>query len=292
MLSPVPARPGLPIGTARQVVSADGTAIGFRTHGHGDDLVLLHGAGQTAASFAALAGDLADHYTVHVLDRRGRGLSPSYGDYEGLATEVADLQAVLHATGARMVFGLSSGAVIAIETARVQPSIRKLALYEPPLSFDGVVHGEWAPRYEALLAAGRPGRALVTVLKATSDRTMFRLVPDALLGGLLDFAIRRTGEQASPAGSLSPRELVRTIPFDSMTVRQAAGPLERYRELRCEVLLLGGSKSARNLTASLDGLARTFPNARRRTIRGAGHTAADNSGKPHVVAEELKLFFG
>jgi hypothetical protein len=33
-----------------------------------------------------------------------------------------------------------------------------------------------------------------------------------------------------------------------------AGPLDRFAGLSCDVLLLGGSKSARNLTGALDGL--------------------------------------
>jgi pimeloyl-ACP methyl ester carboxylesterase len=292
MLSPVSASERPRSGRAQQVLSSDGTSIGFRTTGSGPDLVLLHGAGQTAGSLAVLAGELAGDFTVHVLDRRGRGLSPIVGTYEGLATEVADLQAVLDVTGACLVFGLSSGAVIALETARIRPSIAKLALYEPPLSFDGVVHGEWLPRYEALLSAGRPGSALVTVIDATGDRTLFRLVPNAPLGRILDFAIRRTADRAAAEGTLSPRELVPTIRLDAMTVRQAAGPLERFAELGCEVLLVGGTRSARNLTASLDGLARALPGARRRMLRGAGHTAPDNSKRPRLVARELRTFFG
>jgi pimeloyl-ACP methyl ester carboxylesterase len=279
------------VGRAQQVVSSDGTTIGYRTSGSGPDLVLVHGAGQTGQSFAVLAHDLAETFTVHVVDRRGRGLSPSYGEYSGLATEVADLQAVLDATGARLVFALSSGAVVALETARARPSIAKLALYEPPLSFDGVVHGDWVPRYEEFLATGRPGRALVTVLNGTGDRTPFRLVPSAPLGGLLDFVIRRTADRPVPEGTLALRELASTIHFDAMTVRQAAGPLERFADVSCEVLLLGGARSARNLTASLDGLGRVLPNARRRTLNHAGHTAADSRKQPHRVAQELQAFF-
>jgi hypothetical protein len=53
---------------------------------------------------------------------------------------------------------------------------------------------------------------------------------------------------------MSPRELVPTLRYDAQTVKGAAGALERFAALSCEVLLLGGSRSARNLTASLDGL--------------------------------------
>lgn len=274
------------------MVSEDGAQIGFRRLGAGPVVVLVHGAGQTAESFRILAEDLASDFSVIVVDRRGRGRSPDYGRYAGLRTEVADLRAVLEATGARNVFGLSSGAVIAIETARIATAaIDRLALYEPPLSFDGVVHGEWVPRYEEFMAAGRPGRALATVTKATADRPVGRLMPAPLLGALLDFAIRHTEGGPAPDGTLSPSALARTIHYDGMTVRQAAGPLDRFSQLPCRVLLLGGTRSARNLTASLDGLAAVLPHVDRVTIPLAGHTAADDSKKPHAVAAALQTFF-
>jgi len=275
-----------------QVRSADGTTIGYRRTGTGPAVVLLHGAGQSSANLMRLAGALAGAFTIYVPDRRGRGRSGPYGDFHGLGTEIDDLSALLDACGASRVFGLSAGAVIAIEAALVRPDITKLALYEPPLSFDGVVHGGWAPQYQRQLRAGKPGAALVTVLKATADRTSpVRWIPRRPLGAALDFAIRRTAGRPAPDGTMSPRELIRTVPYDAQTVVGAAGALERFRVLTCEILLLGGSRSARNLTASLDGLSQVLPDARRVVLHGTGHTAPDNSQKPGRVAAELHRFF-
>ncbi len=275
-----------------EVRSADGTAIGYQRAGTGPAVILLHGAGQSSANLTRLAGALSEAFTVYVPDRRGRGRSGQYGDFRGLGTEIEDLSALLDACGASRLFGLSSGAVIAIEAALVRPDITRLALYEPPLTFDGVVHGDWAPRYERQLDAGKPGAALVTVLKATADRTSpIRWLPRHPLAAALDFAIKRTASRPAPAGLMSPRDLVRTLRFDAQTVNGAAGPLERFGVLSCEVLLLGGSRSARNLTASLDGLGRVLPGARRVVLRGAGHTAPDNSRHPERVAAVLRDFF-
>ncbi len=273
------------------VTSRDGTSIGYYCAGNGPGLALVHGAGQTAESFRTLATDLSSSFTVYVPDRRGRGMSPSYGNFHGLRTETEDLSSLLDATGARYVFGLSAGAVIAIETALLRPDITKLALYEPPLSFDGIVHGAWAPRYERELTAGKPGSALVTVLKGTSDRTAFRFVPRVLLAPAFNFLIRHMASRPAPAGSFSPREIIPTVHYDIQTVSDAAGSLDRFAGLKCEVLLLGGSKSARNLIASLDGLSQVLPEAQRVTIHGVGHTAADNTNQPHRVAAELRRFF-
>ncbi|HXC83073.1 MAG TPA: alpha/beta hydrolase [Trebonia sp.] len=252
----------------------------------------MHGAGQSSVNLMRLARALSVAFTVYVPDRRGRGRSGPYGGFRGLGTEIEDLGALLDACGATRLFGLSAGAVIAVEAARIRPDITWLALYEPPLTFDGVVHSDWAPAYERRLAAGRPGTALVTVLKATADRTSpVRWIPRRPLGAALDFAIRRTAGRAPRDGAMSPRELIPTVRYDAQTVNGAAGPLERFSALSCEVLLLGGSRSAPNLTASLDGLSRVLPHARRVVLRGTGHTAPDNSGQPDRVAAELHRFF-
>jgi len=284
-----PAQP--PASSAGTVRSADGTAIGYYQVGRGPGAILLHGAGQTSRNLSALAAGLADVCTVYVPDRRGRGSSGPYGQFRGLRTEIEDLSALVDATGCRFVFGLSAGAVIAIETALTRPDIAKLALYEPPLSFDGVQHATWVPRYERELHAGRLGSALVAVLKGTADRTAIRYVPGFLLAAPLNFAISRTAGRPVPDGEISPRDLIPTLHYDAMTVMDAAGPLDRFAALGCQVLLLGGSKSARRLTATLDGLAAVLPAARRVTLHGVGHTAADNRRQPALVAAQLREFF-
>jgi pimeloyl-ACP methyl ester carboxylesterase len=275
-----------------EVRSADGTTIGYQRAGTGPAVVLLHGAGQSSGNLTRLARALSSAFTVYLPDRRGRGRSGPYGDFRGLGTEIEDLSALLDVSGARRLFGLSAGAVIAMEAALVRPDITKLALYEPPLTFDGVVHGAWAPRYERQLDAGKPGAALVTVLKATADRTsLIRWIPRRPLAAALDFAIKRTAGRPAPAGLMSPRELIPTLRYDAQTVNGAAGALERFGVLSCEVLLLGGSRSARNLTASLDGLQGVLPGARRVVLRGTGHTAPDNNRQPDRVAAVLHNFF-
>jgi pimeloyl-ACP methyl ester carboxylesterase len=106
---------------------------------------------------------------------------------------------MLDATGAHFVFGLSAGAVIALETAFVRPDLIKLVLYEPPLSFDGVVYGAWVPRYEKMLASGKQGNALVAVLKDTADRnSITRYLPQILIAAPLNFIIKKTENRTAP----------------------------------------------------------------------------------------------
>src|SRR3954452_5225511 len=109
----------------RTIISADGTTIGYRQLGHGPGLILVHGAMQAAQNFMDLAIALADAFTVYVPDRRGRGLSGPHGEHYCLAREVEDIQAIIAATGTAYLFGLSSGAIVALHTTLTTPAIRR-----------------------------------------------------------------------------------------------------------------------------------------------------------------------
>lgn len=106
------------------VTSQDGTTIGYRQMGNGPALILVHGGMQASQNFMRLATALADEFTVHVPDRRGRGLSGTYGNSYSIQRDVEDMEALLDKTGAHQVFGLSSGALIALQSARLLPTIQ------------------------------------------------------------------------------------------------------------------------------------------------------------------------
>src|SRR5579863_3524736 len=101
--------------TLGSVVSRDGTTIAYRTFGHGPGIIAVHGGAQAAQNFTKLATALSDVFTVYVPDRRGRGRSGPPGHNYGLQAECDDIDALLTATGSHNVFGLSSGALIALQ---------------------------------------------------------------------------------------------------------------------------------------------------------------------------------
>jgi pimeloyl-ACP methyl ester carboxylesterase len=261
------------------------TDIRYRTFGGGGPkLVLVHGGLQTSGNFTRLAVELASTFTVYVPDRRGRGLSGPAGADHGLRSEIEDLRAVLDETGAGNVFGLSSGAVIALQAALELAQIRRLAVYEPPLWFDDNNPVGWRPRYEKELAAGRTAAAFVTVAKGTGG---FRYAPRAVLTPLVRLGLRADRRRgAAGLGTLVP-----TMRQDATVVEQAAGSLSRFSAVEAETLLLGGDRSPAYLKRVLNGLEPVLPRVRRVTLTGVGHLAADNSGRPELVAAELRKFF-
>ena len=107
------------------VASRDGTVIGYRQVSQGPGIIAVHGGIQAAQNLMKLAHALADSFTVYLPDRRGRGLTGPPGRHYSLATECEDLSALAKATGAHNIFGLSPGAIIALQAPLVLPAIRK-----------------------------------------------------------------------------------------------------------------------------------------------------------------------
>src|SRR2546423_7841276 len=121
------------------VTSKDGTKIAYEKQGEGPAVILVAGALCARLSWSGpqLSKLLAPHFTVYNYDRRGRGDSGDTKPY-AVAREVEDLEAVIDAAGGQAcVYGISSGAVLAVDAARRLPDkITKLALYEPPCVVD------------------------------------------------------------------------------------------------------------------------------------------------------------
>ena len=280
---------GAPTGT---FLSRDGTRIGYRQMGKGPGLVLLHGGLQSSRNFTDLGAALCDAFTVTIPDRRGRGRSGPFGNNHGIRTEVEDLVGLLEHTGSHNVFGLSSGALVALEAALTSPDIHRLALYEPPLEIGFRPSPlDWVPPYEKALAAGNLAAAMLAVIKGTRDRRdLFAHLPSFILVSMFKFAMRherRSNEDDEP----SLQTLIPTMHFDGQLVAEMAGRLEQFKAVRTETLLLGGSRSAVYLGAALEALSTVLPNCTRVEFAGAGHIAADNSGQPWRVAEALRRHF-
>jgi pimeloyl-ACP methyl ester carboxylesterase len=272
--------------------STDGTTIGYRRSGRGPAIVLVHGGMMAAQSFTALAAHLAGDFTVVVLDRRGRGASGPPGKHYGLARECEDVLAVADRAGAAALFGLSSGAIIALETALRFPGFAKVAAYEPPFVVGGRRrdHLSWVDRHAREVQRGKLGAAMLTVMKGTSGSPLLRLAPRVLVEPMLELGIAQDEKTVRP-GDVSIAELIPTMQYDARIVREGSPSLGRYRKLGAEVLLLGGSKSPAYLREAVDALARTLPRARRIELPHVGHLAADNGGRPEIVAAALRAFF-
>src|SRR5690349_10474886 len=121
------------------VTSKDGRTIAYDKAGSGRVVILVTGAlgVRTDMTTNPLVPCLESHFTVIDYDRRGRGDSTDTPPY-AVEREIEDIEALIDANGGKAyLYGLSSGAVLALEAAAKLPGkVKKLAQYEPPFIID------------------------------------------------------------------------------------------------------------------------------------------------------------
>ncbi|MGW5718111.1 alpha/beta fold hydrolase [Amycolatopsis sp. NPDC003865] len=242
-------------------VSADGTKIAYTRAGSGPALVLVDGAMCYRGSSPndALAKELAARFTVYTYDRRGRGESGDTGPY-AVEREVEDLAALVKEAGGEVfLFGISSGAALALEAARTLP-VTKLALYEPPFVVDGTrprVPADYPARLDAALRDGKPGKAV----------KMFMTEGVGLSGATV--ALMRIMPFWAKLKRVAP-----TLPYDTALVfdHQAGEPLPAaWPEVKVPALAIDGGKSPDWMRHGVASLAKVLPSAEYRTLPGQTH---------------------
>jgi pimeloyl-ACP methyl ester carboxylesterase len=284
--------------TTVSVTSNDGTVIGYRQMGGGPGIILVHGAVMSSQLFMKLGTALSDTFTVYIPDRRGRGLSGPFGDNYGIQKEVEDLDAILKKTDAHNVFGLSAGALIALEAALYMPAIHKAALYEPPFDVNDAemaAISSFMPRFDREIAEGKVVQAMVTFMKNFAKQfekkvLLLSILPRPLLALFLSFYFWY--ESKTVKGDDVPfKALLPTWHYDYGLSVEVQGALERFRAVRAEVLLLGGTKSSASMKSALDELSQILPKSERVEFAHISHEGPIDRSKPEPVAEALRRFF-
>src|SRR5262245_47536702 len=97
------------------VISRDGTRIAFWRSGTGPPLVLVHGGtADHTTTWRYVREDLEQHFTLHAMDRRGRGGSGDSPSYD-LQREAEDIAAIVDSIGEPSnLLGHSYGGLCAI----------------------------------------------------------------------------------------------------------------------------------------------------------------------------------
>jgi len=267
---------------AMEVTSEDGTTIAFDRSGDGPSLVLVGGALADRSAAAQLSAWLAPHLTVIAYDRRGRGDSGDTAPY-AVEREVEDIEALIVAVGGHaFVLGHSSGAVLALESARTFPDrIGKLALYEPPFIVDdsrSLLPETYVSQLEALVSAGRRGDAVEFFLTTAVG------VPAEVVAGMRQEPFWSSMEAV--AHTLSYDGTVMDGPVMGGTMGGSPAPLERWSSIAVPTLLMDGGASPDWQRHAVRALADVIPGARHRTLLGQDH-----GPDSEVLAPVLVEFF-
>jgi pimeloyl-ACP methyl ester carboxylesterase len=258
------------LGPLHTVRSLDGTPIAYARTGSGPPLLLVHGAGTDhAASWRHALPALATRFTVHAMDRRGRGSSGDAPAY-ALAREAEDVIAVLDAIGPSVdVLGHSFGGLCALEAALETPRVRRLVLYEsiPLRGSDGYRPG-LVDELAATLARGDVEGMLVGMMSEVVGR----------LEAEID--LLRADRSAWAARCSYAPTMVRELRVDEGYVFEP----QRFHALDVPALLLVGGQSPEREHTNAAGVAEALPDARVVTVPDAQHIAMITAPERFVAA--------
>jgi len=252
------------------VTSKDGTKIDYHRLGKGAGIVMLHGTMESGQSHTQLAEALSGAFTAYLPDRRVRSLGfPFVKDYN-IQKEVEDLDALLAKTDSHNIFGVSSGGIACLQAALLLQTIRKAAVYEPPLSLSRSYAAATLKRFDGEMAGGKVAAALITAMKgAEMGPKSMKLMPRPMSECFTNGQIQKQDKE-SKEGDFSMHRAAVTLHYDLLLVDDMSEMLESFRAVSADVLLLGGSESSAYLRSSLDSL-EMLPHVRRAEFPGLDH---------------------
>lgn len=257
----------------RTVTSKDGTTIAFDQIGKGPVVILVDGALQYRAfdqGMAPLADLLAQHFTVIHYDRRGRGDSTDTPPY-ALEREIEDIEALIdEAGGSAFLYGISSGAALAMEAAiKLGNKVKKLVMYEAPYNDDAAARQVWREyrqQLKEIVAAGRRGDAVGCFMM--------------LVGMPAD---QVEGTHQHPMWPLW-EAVGLTLEYDAAAMGDDSSvPTERAASVAVPTLVMDGSESFPFLHITAKTLANAIPNGQYRTLEGQTHEVAAEAIAPVLI---------
>lgn len=263
------------------VTSRDGTKIAYDKQGQGPALILVGGAFsyRKFAGMVKLASQLAEHFTVYSYDRRGRGDSGNKQPY-AIEREIEDLQALIHATGgSAYVWGLSSGAVLALQAAASGVAMRKLALHEPPFIVDAagpLPPADFVTQVKKRIADNRRGEAIKYFMTKGMGAPSFVVGMMRLMPGVWSNLMA----------------VAHTLPYDAALLEDYIGgkplPANAWSTVEMPTLVLEGTESPASLRRAAQALAEVLPHSQLASKKGLGHTKTLHA---KMIASELVAFF-
>lgn len=258
----------------KKVKSKDGTPIAYEQSGSGPAVILVDGAlcSRALGPMAALVPLLTRTFTVFTYDRRGRNESGDSKPYSP-QREVEDLEAIITAaSGSAMVFGMSSGAALAILAASKGLKISKLALYEPPFQVDTSAKNVTPGHLQAIQRFIEADQR--------SEAVRYFQVEAVGIPKFVPWILRLTPlwkklKAAAP-----------TLVYDFTLLGDGLVPVDAIARITIPVAVYYGKKSPRFLTESSQAVAQALRHGKEIPLAGENHNLSAKA-----VAPALEAFF-
>lgn len=260
--------------SATFATSRDGTRIGWTTMGHGEPIVLVHGAAADHTRLELFASRLSDRFALHLVDRRGRGLSSDGGSYS-IEREYDDVAAVAEVVGGGVtVFGHSYGGSVVLGATMRTDSIARAICYEGWPAINWQISSDYGlaiDRIQALLDADdRDGAVAVT----------FREIV-----GLSEEQVAWMRGQPQWAGRMAA---VHTLPREARTEPSITVSDAELGSVGVPVLLLIGEQNEEGLRPQAEQMCSMLQHGRITVLPGQGHMAMDTA--PELLEETITSF--
>ena len=251
-----------PVAPDRVVTSADGTPIAVFSSGVGPPLVLVHGTSADHTTFRVIGPALAARFTVHAIDRRGRGASGDTAPYS-IEREFEDVAAVADTVAREVgrpvdVVGHSYGGRCALGAALLTADIGRVVCYEGAPTPPGVRYGD----------AGLAAELAALADQGANDELLATFLTRVVGMNEVDLAAYR----ANPVWAVRVAA-ASTIVRELRAEGSSAAGLDRLGSVRQPVLQLLGGDSRPPFVASTHALDRRLANSRVVVIAGARHAA-------------------
>ena len=263
------------------ITALDGATIRLHSTGSGPGIVVVHGGGVTIGIYRRLAQQLADRFTMHLYNRRGRSDAAPRKEPYTFDQDIDDLATILQRTGARNVIGHSSGGFIALSAALRLP-IDRLALYDAAISIDGGFPADWLDAARKAARTGDVARSMAITTGGINTHSPVARLPlgvrVAICRAFLRTRIGRT------MGDLLPMTL-----DESEQIRLHDGPADSWSGVSADVLLTYGAAGPPYYLQLNEALARALPSARVLAIARSGHDGLNRA--PRRLTEPLAEFF-
>ena len=257
----------------QKVTSKDGTVIAYERVGKGPAIILVDGALQYRAfdqGTVQLANLLKDHFTVIYYDRRGRGDSIDTQPY-AVEREIEDIEALINIMGGyAFIFGISSGAALALEAAiKLGDKVKKLAMYEAPYNSDGDARKAWMEY-----------RKQLTELLNTGNR-----------GGALALFMMLTGMPSDQVPEMGKHPMwpmleavAHTLAYDAAILGEDASvPAQKAAGISVPALIMAGEASYPFMHITAKELAKAIPNGKYLILKGQTHEVAAEALNPVLI---------
>jgi pimeloyl-ACP methyl ester carboxylesterase len=234
-------------------VAINGMQLYYEVSGHGDPLIVLHGAYMNIPSMGAIIPKLAKTHKVYALELQGHGRTTDIDrpiTYPAMADDVA---AFMDAVGLQKadVFGYSMGSIVGLELAIRHPAkVSKLAAASVAYDVEG-----WQPEFKAII----PKMNVQMMVNSPFEKDYRKLAPNP--NGFAELARKLIALEKEPMAwakdvrALKLPVLIITSDYDVATLEHSVAMFR----------LLGG--------AGMGDMGKPLPTARLAVLPATSHTA-------------------